>query len=242
MSLKALIFDVDGTLAETEGVHLQAFNAAFKDAGLDWHWSAELYKVLLGTTGGKERMLTYVRDHLNLDPALWVERIPDLHAQKTKHYVRIVKGGGLALRPGVQTLMDAASEAGLTLAIATTTSRPNVDALCRSIWNADTHNIFKVVACGDEVPNKKPAPDVFKLALQRLALPASKCIGFEDSYNGMLSSLGAKLTTVVVPSFYTGQGDFSAANFLTDSYKNLDIGVLTQVLAHKIAIKKPPSR
>ena len=223
MTLKALIFDVDGTLAETEGVHLQAFNAAFKDAGLDWHWSADLYKILLGTTGGKERMLAYVRDHLNLDPALWGARIPELHAEKTKHYVRIVKGGGLVLRPGVQTLMDAAIEAGLTLAIATTTSRPNVDALCRSIWGTETHNIFKVVACGDEVSNKKPAPDVFKLALQRLGLPASKCIGFEDSYNGMLSSLGAGLATVVVPSFYTGAGDFSAATFLTDSYEHVEL-------------------
>lgn len=230
MSLKALIFDVDGTLAETEDVHLRAFNAAFKDAGLDWHWSAELYQILLGTTGGKERFLTYVRDHLGLDVELWRERILKLHAVKTKHYGAVLKGGGLKLRPGVQSLMDEAVATGLTLAIATTTSRPNVDALCRSIWNVDTHDIFAVVACGDEVPNKKPAPDVFNLALERLGLPASVCIGFEDSYNGMLSSLGAGLTTVVVPSFYAGEGDFSAANFVTDSYKNIAISNLTDLL------------
>jgi len=230
MSLKALIFDVDGTLAETEGVHLQAFNAAFKDAGLDWHWSVELYQILLGTTGGKERMLIYVRDHLGLDVELWRERILKLHAEKTKHYGAVLKGGGLELRPGVQSLMDEAVAAGLTLAIATTTSRSNVDALCRSIWNVDTHDIFKVVACGDEVPNKKPAPDVFNLALERLGLPASVCIGFEDSYNGMLSSLAAGLATVVVPSFYTGEGDFSAANFMTDSYENVAISNLTDLL------------
>jgi len=230
MSLKALIFDVDGTLAETEGVHLQAFNATFKDAGLNWHWSEELYQVLLGTTGGKERMLTYVREHLGLDVELWRERIFKLHAEKTKHYGAVVKGGGLKLRPGVQALMDEAVAAGLTLAIATTTSRPNVDALCRSIWNVDTPDIFAVVACGDEVPNKKPAPDVFNLALERLGLPASVCIGFEDSYNGMRSSLGAGLTTVVVPSFYTGEGDFSTANFVTDSYENVAISNLADLL------------
>jgi HAD superfamily hydrolase (TIGR01509 family) len=230
MTLKALIFDVDGTLAETEGVHLQAFNAAFKDAGLDWVWSVELYKVLLGTTGGKERMLTYVRDHLGLEAAPWADRIPTLHAQKTKRYVDIVKGGGLELRPGVQALMDAGISAGLTLAIATTTSRPNVDALCRSIWGVKTEDIFKVVACGDEVSNKKPAPDVFNLAIKRLKLPASVCIGFEDSYNGMLSSLCADLATVVVPSFYTGVGDFSMANLVADSYENIDMPRLTQLL------------
>lgn len=230
MSLKALIFDVDGTLAETEGVHLQAFNGAFKDAGLDWHWSAELYQTLLGTTGGKERMLTYVLDHLGLNVELWRERILKLHAEKTKHYGAVLKGGGLELRPGVQSLMDEAVATGLTLAIATTTSRPNVDALCRSIWHADAESIFKVVACGDEVPNKKPAPDVFNLALERLGLPASVCIGFEDSYNGMCSSLGAGLTTVVVPSFYAGEGDFSTANFVTDSYKNVAIPDLADLL------------
>lgn len=234
MTLKALIFDVDGTLAETEGAHLQAFNAAFKDAGLDWFWSAELYKILLGTTGGKERMLVYICEHLGLDTGPWIDRIPTLHAQKTKHYVDIVKGGGLALRPGVQALMDAGVSAGLTLAIATTTSRPNVDALCRSIWGVQTEDIFKVVACGDEVPNKKPASDVFNLALKKLILPASACIGFEDSYNGMLSSLGAGLTTVVVPSFYTGtytgNGDFSGADMVEDSYENIGLSRLTNLL------------
>lgn len=234
MTLQALIFDVDGTLAETEGVHLQAFNAAFKDAGLDWHWSAKLYKVLLGTTGGKERMLCYVRDHLGLDTAPWIDRIPQLHAEKTKHYVDIVKGGGLELRPGVQTLMDAGIGAGLTLAIATITSRPNVDALCRSIWNVETESIFKAVACGDEVPNKKPAPDIFNLALKRLNLAPSVCIGFEDSYNGMLSSMGAKLTTVVVPSFYTGTGDFSAADFVADSYEKVALANLMTLLENNI--------
>jgi len=226
VSLKALIFDVDGTLAETEGVHLQAFNMAFKDAGLDWHWSAALYKKLLKTTGGKERMKTYLRDYLEVDVASWEDRIPKLHAEKTKHYVEIVKGGGLKLRPGVQALMDEARAVGLTLAIATTTSRPNVDALCRSIWNVQTEDIFKVVACGDEVPRKKPAPDVFKLALERLGLPAENCIGFEDSYNGMLSSLGANLTTVIVPSFYTGEGDFSAAHICAPSYEEVTLRTL----------------
>ena len=233
MTLKALIFDVDGTLAETEGVHLQAFNAAFKEAGLAWHWSEALYKDLLKTTGGKERMKTYLRDYLNEDIAPWETRIPELHAQKTKHYVEIVKGGGLTLRPGVQALIDAARAAGLTLAIATTTSRPNVDALCKSIWNIETQELFKVVACGDEVPRKKPAPDVFMLALDRLGLAAEHCIGFEDSYNGMLSSLGAKLTTVMVPSDYTGEGDFSAAHLLSGSYENIRLEHLRALLSHE---------
>ena len=224
--LKALVFDVDGTLAETEGVHLMAFNRAFKEFGLDWKWSEKLYKELLKTTGGKERIKKYLQDHLQQYTPDWDAKIPNLHTQKTKHYVDIVKSGGLKLRGGVQALMDEAIAANLTLAIATTTSRPNVDALCLSIWGKSTHDIFKVVACGDEVKNKKPAPDVFALALKRLALPARQCLGFEDSYNGMLSSLGANLRTIVVPSVYTGGGDFSQAHLLAPSYEDISLAQL----------------
>ncbi len=223
MKLKALIFDVDGTLSETEDVHRRAFNEMFAAHGLDWDWDETLYRELLKTTGGKERMRAYIRDHLNEDPEPWASRIPALHTDKTRRYVEIVSGGGLELRPGIQALMNSARDAGLRLAVATTTSRPNVEALCRSIWNQGMLEVFDVIAAGDEVKNKKPAPDVFDLALERLGLPAKACIALEDSENGLLSAKAANLPTLIVPGQYTDDGDFSGANLCLTSYEDLTL-------------------
>ncbi len=229
MSFKALIFDVDGTLAETEAVHLDAFNAAFKEAGLDWVWDAALYRELLKTTGGKERIRVYIRDHLKKDPKPWADQIIDLHAQKTAYYVEFVKSGHLKLRPGIQSLIDEARAEGMALAIATTTSHPNVQALCQAVWGQDMDTLFDVIAAGDDVPNKKPASDVFDLALERLGLKGNQCVAFEDSYNGMLSALDANIPTIVVPSFFMGDGDFSKASLLAESYEAVTLNTCQAV-------------
>ncbi len=210
MTIKALIFDVDGTLAETEEAHRAAFNQAFKQAGMDWNWSVDDYRQLLKTTGGKERMKAH-QAGLPADQQMTDAEIKTLHAAKTKLYVKILKEGKLALRPGVKALVQAATDAGIRVAIATTTSRPNVDALCACCWSKPAEKIFEVIACGDEVENKKPAPDVFLLALERLGLPADECVAFEDSVNGVNSAKGADLPVVVTPSMYTNTDDFSTA-------------------------------
>lgn len=205
--LDALIFDVDGTLAETEELHRRAFNECFAEAGLGWHWSRDDYARLLKTTGGKER----IARHMAEIGASGID-IPALHAAKTARYTALMAAGGLPLRPGVADLITRARSAGKRLAIATTTSRPNVEALCLACFNAPAEAVFDVLACGDEVAAKKPAPDVFLLALDRLGLPPEACLAFEDSRNGLQSALGAGLRCIVTPSAYTEGEDFSGAD------------------------------
>jgi HAD superfamily hydrolase (TIGR01509 family) len=205
--LKALIFDVDGTLAETEELHREAFNEAFGVAGLDWQWDQRLYGELLAVTGGKER-IAHFQQRAGIEPALTEAQVAALHRDKTARYTARVNQGGLALRPGIRRLLEEAHHAGLKLAIATTTSRPNVDALLAA---AGPLPAFDVIAAGDEVAAKKPAPDVFQLALRGLGLPASSCLAFEDTANGLASARGAGLPCVVTVSAYGGRGPCAEA-------------------------------
>ncbi len=205
--LAALIFDVDGTLAETEELHRRAFNASFAAHGLDWTWDTELYARLLAVTGGKERIGFYIERYA---PGQALDRtaIATLHADKTALYAQLVREGTLALRPGVQRLIEEAQTAGLKLAIATTTSRPNVDALLQATLG---HDPFDVIAAGDEVPAKKPAPDIYLAALARLALPAAACLAIEDTENGLRSAAAAGLPCLMTTSLYGGTGPFEGA-------------------------------
>jgi HAD superfamily hydrolase (TIGR01509 family) len=205
--LAALIFDVDGTLAETEELHREAFNAAFAAAGLDWHWDQAMYAQLLEVTGGKERMAHFIRHHGAVGPAD-NDAIAALHAAKTRHYAARVAQGGLALRPGVRRLMQEARRLGVRLALATTTSHPNVAALLAACAPMPA---FDVVAAGDDVPAKKPAADIYRLALQKLGLAADACVALEDTRNGLRSAAGAGLRCVVTVSAYGGAGPFAGA-------------------------------
>lgn len=210
----ALIFDVDGTLAETEEAHRRAFNETFAEAGLDWHWSRDTYAELLSTTGGKERMRVW-RETTGSGPD--DAAIAELHVAKTARFGTILANGGLALRPGVAALIEAARLRGQRVAVATTTSRPNVDALCQSCWGQPAEAIFDVIAAGDEVPAKKPAPDVYLLALERLGLTAADAVALEDSRNGVLSAQAAGLPVIVTPSAFTAADDFTGAQAVIPS-------------------------
>ncbi|WP_434784418.1 HAD-IA family hydrolase [Sinisalibacter aestuarii] len=229
--LQALIFDVDGTLAETEEAHRAAFNRTFEAHDLGWHWSMEDYRWLLKTTGGKERMRAW---QATLPPEarrMSDDEIAALHKEKTATYGAILGAGELALRPGVAALIDAARDAGLRIAVATTTNLPNVAALTRCCWNTEPDAVFDVIAAGDEVKAKKPAPDVFELALDRLGLAPGACVAFEDSLNGVHSARGAGLPVVVTPSVYTDDQDFSAAEMVRPSLEGLSVGTLAALLA-----------
>jgi len=216
---KALIFDVDGTLAETEEAHRDAFNRAFADWRLGWEWSMADYRELLRTTGGKERIAAYQAGLPALARRLDMDEIRALHAAKTAYYSDILARGDLALRPGVRGLIDRARNAGVRIAVATTTSAPNVDALCQCCWGVPAGEVFEVIASGDQVADKKPAPDIYHLALQKLGMSASDCLAFEDSGHGITAARACGLDVIVTPSIYTDGDDLSAASW---RYESLD--------------------
>ncbi len=214
MSLAALIFDVDGTLADTErDGHRLAFNAAFKELGLDWVWDVPTYGRLLAVTGGKERMQHYVGtmrpDYAK--PKDFDDLVAQLHQAKTRHYTALLAHGGIPLRPGVKRLLQAARAQGLRLAIATTTTPENVTALLTHSLAPGSETWFEVIGAGDIVPAKKPAADIYFWVLQQMGLEAAQCLAFEDSENGLKASQGAGLKTVVTINDYTRDHDFTGA-------------------------------
>ncbi len=214
-ALQALIFDVDGTLADTESVHLAAFNQAFVEADMDWVWSVERYTELLDISGGKERILHYWKqvnpDIKALDPQALSERIGRIHELKTAAYESAVNSGAVSLRPGVLRLMDEALSAGLQLAIATTTSPVNIAALLRHAVGPDWRMNFSAIGDASTAPIKKPHPQVYLQMLEALQLPADACLAFEDSNNGLRAATAAGLATIVTPNSFTALHDFTGA-------------------------------
>jgi HAD superfamily hydrolase (TIGR01509 family) len=216
----ALIFDVDGTLAETEEVHRQAFNEAFVQSGIDWCWGRTIYKELLRVAGGKERIRAFdqVRER---DPMLSDAEIAELHRIKTARYAELIAKGGCPLRPGVEALMADAGRRGQRLAIATTTSRGNIEALLSVALGKDWADRFDAIVAGDEVPRKKPAADVYDEVLARLGMPASACIAIEDSRNGLVAATFAGIPVLITRSVYFRDEDFPEALLVVDDLTGL---------------------
>lgn len=224
MSIKALIFDVDGTIADTEETHRQAFNAAFLDHGLPWDWSRREYADLLRTSGGKERLAVYI-ESLRLEPQEQTRlkgMVQLIHASKTRIYAELIADGRAPLRPGVARLIGEARAGGVRLAIASTTTSANIAALIGAQFGAEAWNWFEALACGDLVSSKKPAPDIYTRALGMLRLPAAACVAFEDSVNGLQSAKAAGLYTVVTPTAWSEGQDFSGADLLLRSLGDAD--------------------
>lgn len=223
MTLKAIIFDVDGTLADTEDGHRKSFNKAFAENGLDWNWDVALYDKLLKVTGGKERIKYFVADFLQgySKPDNFDDFVKHLHAIKTGHYTAMLRAGAIPLRPGIKQLIHDARAAGLTLAIATTTTAQNVTALLEVGLGKDWESYFAANGCGDIVPRKKPAPDIYNWVLDKLALQPGECIALEDSYNGLHSAMAAGIKTFITTNPYTHTQNFTGAAAVLNDLSDL---------------------
>jgi HAD superfamily hydrolase (TIGR01509 family) len=213
-SLKAVIFDVDGTLADTEPEgHRVAFNRAFDEFGIDWFWTHDAYGELLKVTGGKERIRHYAASHPpelygRIDLETWIAR---LHKLKSEIYASMILAGKIPLRPGVARLIRELRAAGIHLAIATTTTPSSLDSLIMAHFGHGMTEIFDVVGAGDIVPHKKPAPDIYLWALKHLELAPEDCLVVEDSLPGLAAARAAGLATIITTSAYTQHDDFAGA-------------------------------
>jgi HAD superfamily hydrolase (TIGR01509 family) len=211
--LKALIFDCDGVLVDTErDAHRVGFNLAFKEFGIDAEWDVDLYGRLLLVAGGKERMRAY------FDEFGWPEGIEtaeqqdtliaDLHKTKTRITSELV--ASLPVRPGVLRIVDEAIAAGVRLGVCTTSNPKFIDAVL-DLFGPERKAAFEFVHAGDVVSKKKPDPEIYELAKRSLGLPAHQCLVIEDSRNGLLAATGAGLPTLITTSTYTVDEDFTGA-------------------------------
>lgn len=203
--LRALIFDVDGTLAETEREgHRVAFNRAFRDFGLSWHWDINFYGTLLAIGGGKERIQHFIKTHEPPVPdSFEAGDIVKLHRLKNEHYANILSQGEISLRLGVKRLLSETRHHQISLAIATTSSLSNTLALLQQQLGSDAEQWFQVIGAGDVVPHKKPAPDIYEYVLAKLQYPPESCLVFEDSAAGVAAAHAAGLKTVMTLNSYT---------------------------------------
>jgi HAD superfamily hydrolase (TIGR01509 family) len=226
--LRALIFDVDGTLADTEATHGDAFNEAFAEAALPWFWDVPLYTHLLNVAGGKERILHFwhAADPAAAHGPAAREVVSRLHAAKTRHYERMAAEGRLVLRPGVLHLIEEAAVQGVPMAIATTTTPANINALLRGPLGSGWHRYFAAIGDGGTSPRKKPDPQVYLHVLDALGLPACDCLAFEDSHNGLQAARAAGIATIVTPTVFTAAHDFSGALLVLPHLDGIDLTAL----------------
>jgi HAD superfamily hydrolase (TIGR01509 family) len=240
----ALVFDCDGVLADTERYgHLPAFNQTFAEFGLPAHWSEADYaeKVLVG--GGKERMATLLTPEFVAATGLPTDRdelaglLTQWHRRKTAIYTGIIAGGSIPGRPGIRRIVAEAAEAGWTLAVASTSAEPSVRSVLAHAVGPELAARFAVFA-GDVVAHKKPAPDIYQLAVTELGLSTAETVVIEDSRNGLLAALGAGLTCVVTVSSYTGGEDFTGAALVVSSLG--DPGTPTEVLEDPAGLDPVP--
>ena len=218
MQLKGIILDVDGTIADTEEIHRQAFNRTFEEFGLGWRWSVADYERLLLISGGRERLRACLRQDQALagrtrDPAGFVKT---LHLKKSEHYRALLVAADIDLRPGIHRLIRAASAHNILLGIATSSSRANLETLINKTLRAAPEDLFGMIVTGDTVADKKPSPLAYQCALAGLGLAASGCVAIEDTQNGNRAALGAGLNCVITTHQYTRNNDFSGAALVVD--------------------------
>ena len=218
--LEAVIFDVDGTLADTEDVHRRAFNQAFARFDLDWDWTPALYAELLAISGGRERIARYGKFTLTErfdDPESRTKFIRELHSAKTAIYVKMLTDGDVPLRSGVERLLEELYAAGITLAIATSSTFSNLKTLLDHNLGENWMSKFSAIATCDTVSIKKPSPRVYEAVLKILAVAPPHAVAVEDTVNGCMAARAAEITTIITTHQFTGDKEFPGAALVVDS-------------------------
>ncbi len=237
--MSVAIFDCDGVLADTERWgHLPAFNQMFREFGIRIEWSVEDYAAMLQIAGGKERLTRLLTpefvtaNRLPSDPEGQAELIGKWHRRKTEIYTQMVTEGRLPARPGIRRIIRAALDAGWTVAVASTSAEQSVRAIMEHAVGKETAERFALVLAGDVVPHKKPAPDIYLLALERLAVARSEVLVIEDSRNGVVAASSAGLRSVMTVNGYTEHEDNSGAVLVVSSLGDPG-GEATRVIANR---------
>jgi HAD superfamily hydrolase (TIGR01509 family) len=222
--VKTLIFDCDGVLADTERyAHLPAFNATFREFGLKLQWSEEEYGRKLRIAGGKERMASeltpeFIRANgLPDEPAELAAEVAKWHKRKTQIYTELVDGGRIPPRPGIARIIGQAQDAGWKLAVASTSAEPSVRAILANAAGPERAARFDLVLAGDVVAHKKPAPDIYLLAVEKLGVDPAEVLVIEDSRNGLEAAHAAGLRCLITVNGYTEKEDFSEAVLVVSS-------------------------
>jgi HAD superfamily hydrolase (TIGR01509 family) len=234
MKTQALIFDVDGTLVDTEELHRKAFNQVFLNYGLDWEWMPELYTDLLHHSGGVDRLMAYVRRSglTASEQAYLTEIVPMLHREKTQIYTDLVRDTAVRGRTGVARLIAEALGSDVKVALVATSAFADVRGLAQAALGEKIASALDPIVCIDHVAHKKPAPHLYRLAVNQLRIPAEACIAFEDSANGLAAAKRASLFTIVTPSRWTASHDFRGADVVLSSLGDAD----TPLHAHESSL------
>ena len=222
-----ILFDVDGTMAETEGLgHLPAFNAAFKQFSIPWHWDSQTYKELLKTTGGFERLKDYRHsiEQAGNNDAYWLpddKLLKQVHLAKNQIYAQLMQEGVVVARTGLVWFINELTAHGKRWGVVTTTSHSNWDSLWKQVLESQISTEPAVVICGEDVQLKKPDPQAYLLAMKKLGADPGSCIAVEDSGNGLLAAGDAGIDVLVVRSQFFSDGDFSLAKVIADDFSQL---------------------
>ena len=217
-ALQAIVFDMDGTLADTEEIHRQAFNRAFAEFGFEWQWSPEEYHDLLSISGGRERIRQYLvtkRERQRSTAALRQLALT-VHKRKSQVYRELLSAGHVVLRPGVKRLLQEARAQSIRLAIATSSSRRNVETLLTTTLGAESAGLFRAFATCDVVEDQKPSPAIYQYALAELGIEPEHAVAIEDTRNGNLAARTAGLKTIITTHRYTRDNDFRGAALVLD--------------------------
>jgi HAD superfamily hydrolase (TIGR01509 family) len=225
MKTKALIFDVDGTLVDTEELHRKAFNQVFLNYNLAWEWTPELYADLLNYSGGVDRLFAYVQQSgmTASEKAYLTEIVPMLHREKTQIYIELVRGTAVRARTGAARLIAEALGSDLKVALVATSAFADVRGLAQAVLGEKIESALDPIVCIDHVAHKKPAPDLYRLVVNQLRIPAEACVAFEDSANGLAAAKQASLFTIVTPNRWTASQDFQGADLMLSTLGDVDV-------------------